>query len=119
MAVVRTLSILGVAIMAVAIVLGLLAGGFSDEGSEILALTWGKVTLVDLYVGFVFFGLWVWARERKLTTALPWWVALVFLGNFAAALYLARASFASSTINELLTGEPRNPATTTSHHVDG
>jgi hypothetical protein len=109
MVVVRTLSLLGAVTMMVAIVLGFLAGGFVDEGSAIWALFWGKVTLIDLYVGLVFFGLWVLVRERRPLVVALWWAGLVVLGNLAAALYLVFASFRSSTVHELLTGERPTP----------
>lgn len=102
----RTIAILGVLAMGVAILLGLLSGGFADEGSEIWALTWGKVTLVDLYLGLVFFGAWVAFRERRPVKVALWWASLAVLGNLAAAVYLAIASFNSSTAHELLTGSP-------------
>ena len=109
MVVVRTLSLLGAVTMAVAVVLGFLSGGFVDEGSAIWALSWGKVTLIDLYVGLGFFGVWVSARERRLSAVAIWWLALVVLGNLAAALYLVFASFTSSTVHELLTGDRAHP----------
>jgi uncharacterized membrane protein len=105
MFVIRTLSLLGAVIMTVTIVLGFLSGGFMDEGSAIWALSWGKVTLIDLYVGLVFFGIWVSVRERRLSAVVLWWAGLVVLGNLAAALYLVYASFSASSVRELLTGE--------------
>ncbi len=100
---------LGAVTMTVAVAMGFLSGGFVDEGSAIWALAWGKVTLIDLYVGLVFFGVWVSIRERRLLMVVLWWAGLVVLGNLAAALYLVFASFKSSTVHELLTGErPRS-----------
>ena len=105
----RTLSLLGAVTMTVAVVLSFLSGGFVDEGSAIWALSWGRVTLVDLYVGLIFFGFWVSVRERRLSAVVIWWLALVVLGNLAAALYLVFASFTSSTVHELLTGDRVHP----------
>jgi len=95
--------------MAFAVVLGLLSGGFGEEGSAIWALAWGKVTLIDLYVGIVFFGLWVSVRESRPPVVGIWWIALIVLGNLAAALYLVLVSFRSSTLHEVLTGERSRP----------
>jgi len=102
---IRIISLLGAVTMTIAVGLGFLSGGFVDEGSAIWALAWGKVTLIDLYVGLVFFGVWVSVRERRILAVVLWWVGLVVLGNLAAALYLVIASFNSSTVHELLTGE--------------
>jgi len=116
----RILSILGVVTMAFIIVVGLLSGGFGDEGSTIWALWWGKVTLIDLYVGLVFFGAWLFTRERRPLAVALWWLGLVVLGNLAAALYLVFVSFTSSSVHELLTGEREQPnATDTSRAAAG
>ena len=110
MFVIRTLSLIGAVIMTVTIVLGFLSGGFMDEGSAIWALSWGKVTLIDLYVGLVVFGLWVSVRERRLSVVVIWWLSLVVFGNLAAALYVVFASFTASSVRELLTGERVHPS---------
>lgn len=102
----RILSVCALVVMVTIIGWGLISGDFGGEGSAIWALTWGKVTLVDLYVGVVFFAAWVAWRERRLLPVVVWWVALVGLGNLAAAAYLVRVSFTSSDIPELLTGVP-------------
>ncbi len=109
MALMRVLSLLGAVTMTVTIVLGFLSGGFVDEGSAIWALSWGKVTLIDLYMGLVLFGTWVLVRERRPLVVASWWAGLVVLGNLGAALYLVFASFRSSTVHELLTGERPTP----------
>ena len=95
--------------MAVVIAVGLMSGGFGDEGSAIWVLWWGKVTLIDLYVGLVLFGAWVFVRERRPLAVALWWLGLVVLGNLAAALYLGIASFTASSVHELLTGERGQP----------
>ena len=105
----RALSLLAAVTMTVAVVFGFLAGGFTDEGSTIWALSWGKVTLIDLYLGLVFFGVWVSVRERRLSVAVLWWMGLLVLGNLAAALYLVVASFTAANVHELLTGERDHP----------
>ena len=53
------------AVMAVTIAYGFAAGSFSDEGGTILDLAWGRVTLIDLYVGLALFGGWIVLRERS------------------------------------------------------
>ena len=90
--------------MAVAIAAGFLAGGFGDDASAIWALPWGKVSLVDLYLGLALFGGWIAVRERSRRTVAIWWVTLAVLGNFAAGIYLVVASHRAADLNELLTG---------------
>lgn len=105
MVAIRVLSVVGVVVMAVAIGFGFVSGDFSGEGSEIVALAWGKVTLVDLYVGLAFFGAWVAFRERSVLPVAGWWIGLVVLGNLAAAVYLAIAAFRTVTLTQLLLGD--------------
>lgn len=90
--------------MAGAIVYGFVAGDFGDEGSAILDLAWGRVTLIDLYLGLVLFGGWIVMRERSVR-AVPWLLALVVLGNFAAGLYAFIVSMRSTTVTAFLIGE--------------
>lgn len=101
----RVLSIGGVVVMASAIIFGPLTGDFSGEGSEIAALAWGKVTLIDLYVGLAFFGAWVALRERRAVVVVFWWMGLVVLGNLAAAVYLAVVVFRADTLKQVLLGD--------------
>ena len=62
MTAIRTVSALGVAAMTIALIYGFSSGDFSGEGGQILDLIWGRITLIDLYVGvaiiaaFVFWG---------------------------------------------------------------
>jgi hypothetical protein len=92
-------------VMAGTIIYGIATGSFGDEGGEILDLAWGRVTLIDLYVGLALFGGWIVARERS-AVALPWLIALVVLGNFASALYAFIAAMRSDSIDSFLTGRP-------------
>jgi hypothetical protein len=41
---------------------------------------------------------------KKPVVAGFWWLALLVLGNLAAAIYLVRASFASADVSPLFTG---------------
>lgn len=104
MVAVRVLSVLGVVVMTIAIGFGLASGDFSGQGAEILSLAWGKVTLTDLYVGLALFAGWISLRERNWFTTAMWWVALVALGNLAAAFYLSVAAFRSDDVSQLLLG---------------
>lgn len=93
--------------MVAAIAFGFSSGDFSAEGAEIWALAWGKVTLIDLYVGLLLFGVWVALREGRWQRVVLWALLLVVLGNLAAALYLAISAFNSSNPRELLLGPGR------------
>jgi hypothetical protein len=73
------------------VMIGALVYGFTqgDGWSEVRTLTgfpWFNVTIVDVYVGFILFAVWIGYRERPLPAA-AWIVALMALGNALAALY--------------------------------
>jgi hypothetical protein len=88
MRVAKALALFGFAIMLVTLSYGFLAGDFGGEGGILLRMPWGRVSLIDVYVGFAVFSGWIVYRER------PWWhsvlwVALVMvLGNMVVCLYL-------------------------------
>lgn len=99
--------VLGMAVltgMAVAIWFGLSAGDFFAESSDIWGLAWGRVSLVDLYLGLAVFAAWVAVRETRIGITLVWWLALFLLGNLAAGLYLSVAAFRARSIPQLLLG---------------
>ena len=104
MRIVRVLSIVLTLVMLAIIGYGLVNGDFAEEGGAILDLVWGRVTLVDLYVGVIIFGTWVAVRESSWLVRIAWWIALVVLGNLAAAVYLMVASFTSTDPEELMFG---------------
>ena len=45
----RILSLIGTIIMGFSIVYGLTTGNFTGEGSVLLSLLWGKITMIDIY----------------------------------------------------------------------
>lgn len=100
---IRTVSALGVLAMTIALALGFSSGDFSSEGAEILQLAWGRVTLIDLYVGVAIFSAFVAWRERRAAVTVAWVASFVILGNLATAVYLLVASLRAPSIEELLT----------------
>ncbi len=101
---IRVLSVVVVTGMSAAIIFGFASGNFGEEGSEILGLAWGKVTLIDLYLGFAMFGAWIALREANWMRTILWWAFLVALGNLTAGIYLAYAAFNSNDARQLLMG---------------
>ena len=78
---------LGAVAMAAVLTYGFTVGDFAAEGSLLLSMPWGIVSLVDLYVGFALFSGWIIYREVSLARALAWVVAVMVLGFFAASVY--------------------------------
>jgi pilus assembly protein TadC len=82
--------------MAAVLVYGFTVGDFAGEGSRLLSMPWGIVSLVDLYVGFILFSGWIVYREASLVRTITWIVAVMVLGFFAASLYALLALRSSS-----------------------
>jgi len=69
------------------LVYGFTVGNFSGEGTRLLAMPWGIVSLVDLYVGFTLFSAWIVYREKALLPSLIWVALMMVLGFWTGALY--------------------------------
>ena len=95
MKIAKIISFLGVVAMSAAIGYAFAAGDFGTEGSQLLAMPWGIVSLVDLYVGFSLFSLWIFYREPNKLIAIVWVALLLVLGFFIGSLYVLLALFKS------------------------
>lgn len=82
-------------IMFVMLVYGFSAGDFFSEGSSLFSMAWGKVSLIDVYLGFFLFSAWVLYREEKWMTAALWILSIMVLGNFITGLYATIALYNS------------------------
>lgn len=84
----RALAIAGALAMGGVLVYGFTVGDFAGEGAALLAMPWGIVSLVDLYVGFALFSGWIVFREGLRPLTLLWVALVMVLGFFAASLYV-------------------------------
>lgn len=96
MKIAKIISLLGVLAMTAVLIYGFTIGDFSGEGSQLLSMPWGIVSLVDLYTGFTLFSMWIIYREKFLPVTIVWTVAMMTLGFFAGALYTFLALQASN-----------------------
>jgi hypothetical protein len=99
----RAVAAVGLVSLVVSIGYGLLTGDLRSEGSEILGLAWGRVSLADIYTGVFFFGSWIVWREGSIARALPWLALLLVLGNFGVAPYLWRISRSDAPVGQVIT----------------
>jgi len=88
MKVAKIISLVGVIAMTIVLLNGFINGSFFDDGTIILNNPWGIVSLVDLYVGFILFAMWIYFRETNLLKSIIWILALMILGFFTGALYV-------------------------------
>ncbi len=91
----KVIAWLGFIAMTAALINGFVNGSFRQDGAELLANPWGIVSLVDLYVGFALFSLWIAFREKTLPAAVIWIVLMMVLGFFTASVYVLLALYQS------------------------
>ena len=48
------------------------SGNGTEELRLLVSLRWGVVSLVDLYLGFSLFSMWIWFREARRVVAAAW-----------------------------------------------
>lgn len=80
--------LLGAVLMGIAIVYGLGIGDFMGEGSVLLGLYWGQVTMLDIYLAFFTFIVWMLYREGVNIKSIILTVAVLGLGAFTICLYM-------------------------------
>ncbi|MGD8968169.1 MAG: DUF1475 family protein [Anaerolineae bacterium] len=83
----KAIALLGVVAMSAVLIYAFTAGDIGREGSELLSMPWGIVSLVDLYVGFTLFSGWIVYREKSVVRSVMWVVLMMVLGFFTASLY--------------------------------
>ena len=104
----RVLAGFGTGAMAAAIISGFAMASFPEDGAAITSLVWGRVTLIDIYLAFVFGWLWIAWRERSAVRAALWLIATLVTGSLALFAYLLGASMRASSTSELVHGPHRN-----------
>ncbi len=87
MRIAKALSLLGLLAMTGILIYGFTVGNFSAEGARLVAMPWGIVSLVDLYVGFILFSCWIVFREKAILPSALWVILMMVLGFWAGALY--------------------------------
>jgi len=83
----KIIALIGLLAMTGVLIYGFTVGDFSTEGARLLAMPWGIVSLVDLYVGFALFSCWIAFREKALLPSILWIILMMVLGFWAGALY--------------------------------
>jgi hypothetical protein len=87
MKIAKILALLGLLAMTGILIYGFTVGNFSSEGAKLVAMPWGIVSLMDLYVGFTLFSCWIVFREKAVLPSIIWVILIMVLGFWAGALY--------------------------------
>ena len=95
MSIAKALAWIGLLAMTVVLAYGFVGGDFLEEGKRLMSMPWGIVSLVDLYVGFVLFSVWIAYREASPLRAVVWILLMMVLGFFTASLYCLIALYSS------------------------
>jgi hypothetical protein len=85
---IRVFALVAAISFAALIVWASLRGDFGAEGAALMAMPWGRVTLVDLYLGLALYAGLVFVVEDKAGTALFWALPVFVLGNVWALLWV-------------------------------
>lgn len=83
----KFIALAGLLAMTGILVYAFTTGNFSEEGKRLLSMPWGIVSLVDLYVGFILFSLWIIYREKAVLPAIVWVLLMMVFGFWTGALY--------------------------------
>jgi len=93
---IKILAVMGIIAMSLVLVYGFTKGDFFNEGSRLLAMPWGIVSMVDLYTGFILFSGWIIFREKSLPRSVVWVFFMMVLGFFTASVYVLIAAQSSA-----------------------
>jgi hypothetical protein len=83
----KVIALLGLLAMTGILIYAFTTGDFSQEGGRLLGMSWGIVSLVDLYVGFALFSIWIVFREKAVLPSILWVLLMMVLGFWTGALY--------------------------------
>lgn len=84
----KIFAILGMFGMAAGLSYGFIVGDFLGDGSKLLSMPWGIITLVDIYISFFVFCGWIIYREKSIILSILWTLLVIVLGSFTVCLYL-------------------------------
>lgn len=86
---------LGLIAMTYGLLNGLINGNLLNDGKELLANPWGIMSMIDLYVGFALFSMWIVYREKSIIKIILLIILMMILGFFTACVYLLFALYNS------------------------
>lgn len=86
---------LGLLAMTAGLANGFINGDFFRDGQLLLQNPWGIMSMIDLYVGFILFSMWIYHREKNHAVALVWILMMMVLGFFTGSLYVLVALYQS------------------------
>lgn len=89
----KMLTWIGLFAMTFGLINGFVNGDFLKDGKALLSNPWGVMSMIDLYVGFGLFSMWIFYREKNLLKAVIWTILMMVLGFFTACIYVLKALY--------------------------
>ncbi|OJF93593.1 DUF1475 family protein [Alkalibacterium sp. 20] len=86
---------IGLLAMTVGLVNGFVNGDFLADGRALLENPWGIMSLIDLYVGFALFSIWIVYREKTMWKIIVWVVTMMIFGFLTGCIYVLKALYES------------------------
>ncbi|HKL10629.1 MAG TPA: DUF1475 family protein [Clostridia bacterium] len=87
---------IGLAMMTLGLANGFINGDFLSDGAKLMANPWGVMSMIDLYVGFALFSVWIVFREKSFAKSFAWVIMMMVLGFFTACIYVLNAFYKSN-----------------------
>lgn len=95
MKIAKIITWVGLLAMTLGLINGFMNGDFFEDGSKLFSNPWGLMSIIDLYVGFTLFSMWIFYRESHLVSSVIWILTMMILGFFTACLYVLIALYSS------------------------
>ena len=86
----RVLFAVAVVVISTTVVLACLDTALWEIPAEVTRDVWFRATLVDIYISFLTFYVWVAWKERSWPARVLWLLAIVGLGSIAVTAYCLR-----------------------------
>lgn len=79
--------------MTVGLINAFMNGDFLIDGGALLDNPWGVMSLIDLYVGFALFSIWIVYREESNWKMILWVVNMMIFGFLTGSIYVLKALY--------------------------
>lgn len=79
--------------MTIGLINAFMNGDFFTDGGALLDNPWGVMSLIDLYVGFALFSIWIVYREKSNWKMILWVVNMMIFGFLTGSIYVLKALY--------------------------
>lgn len=84
----KAVSFIGLVSMVSVLSYGFIFGNFFEDGSILLKNPWGLVSMVDLYVGFFLFMIFIFHKTNSNLERTIWFILMMVFGFLTAAIFI-------------------------------